>query len=56
MNLKRVRKLNNFGIKKGPIVYWMSRDQRLIDNWALIYAKEQSIKNRSPIYIIFKYF
>jgi deoxyribodipyrimidine photo-lyase len=55
MNLKRVRKLNNFGIKKGPIVYWMSRDQRLIDNWALIYAKEQSIKNRSPIYIIFNF-
>jgi hypothetical protein len=23
---------------KGPVVYWMSRDQRIEDNWALYHA------------------
>lgn len=26
----------------GPIVYWMSRDQRVHDNWALIYAQQKA--------------
>ncbi len=30
----------------GPVLYWMSRDQRASDNWALIFAQEMAI-NRS---------
>eukprot|EP00271_Cylindrocystis_brebissonii_P020399 TRINITY_DN6735_c0_g2_i1.p1 TRINITY_DN6735_c0_g2~~TRINITY_DN6735_c0_g2_i1.p1 ORF type:complete len:573 (-),score=116.16 TRINITY_DN6735_c0_g2_i1:73-1791(-) len=26
----------------GPVIYWMSRDQRVADNWALLYAVEQA--------------
>jgi deoxyribodipyrimidine photo-lyase len=26
------------GTGKGPVVYWMSRDQRVEDNWALAHA------------------
>lgn len=39
--------------KKGPIVYWMSRDQRIKDNWALTYAQELAIKKRQPLIVIF---
>ena len=28
----------------GPVVYWMSRDQRVHDNWALLYAQEEAQK------------
>lgn len=26
--------------REGPVVYWMSRDQRVEDNWALLYAMD----------------
>ena len=35
------------------IVYWMSRDQRITDNWALIACMEQSQKRQLPIRILF---
>ena len=39
-NKHRVRELKVGEVKgKGPVIYWMSRDQRVADNWALIYAK-----------------
>ncbi|PNW75594.1 hypothetical protein CHLRE_12g533000v5 [Chlamydomonas reinhardtii] len=40
VNPKRVRVLKPGSIGKGPVVYWMSRDQRLADNWALLHAIE----------------
>jgi hypothetical protein len=36
-----------------PIVYWMSRDQRLHDNWALLYAQQRAIETNSTLCIIF---
>ncbi len=36
----RIRRLNNAPVLQGPVIYWMSRDQRVDDNWALIYAQE----------------
>jgi hypothetical protein len=36
-----------------PVVYWMSRDQRLHDNWALIYAQQRAIETNSALCIIF---
>jgi len=39
--------------KKGPVVYWMSRDQRLMDNWALLFAIEQANELNVPCHIIF---
>jgi len=35
------------------IVYWMSRDQRITDNWALIACLEQSRKRNIPTRILF---
>lgn len=37
----------------GPVVYWMSRDQRTKDNWALIYAQEMAIKKKQPLLVVF---
>ncbi len=42
VNPGRVRTLlESSGTKKGPVLYWMSRDQRMRDNWALLYAVEK---------------
>ncbi len=53
MNLARRRQLNSFDYSSGPVVYWMSRDQRFADNWALIYAQELALKNKVPLVIGF---
>jgi len=37
----------------GPVVYWMSRDQRSKDNWALLYAQEIAWKKKQPLIVVF---
>ena len=37
----------------GPIVYWMSRDQRVNDNWAMLYAIELANKEKKPLVVVF---
>lgn len=49
----RIRTLKKADKKKGTIVYWMSRDQRVMDNWALIYAQEMAKKQESPLIAVF---
>lgn len=39
--------------QQGPVVYWMSRDQRAEDNWALIYAQRLAIEYRQPLLVVF---
>ncbi len=40
-------------LKNGPVVYWMSRDQRAEDNWAIIYAQELAIERKAPLAVVF---
>lgn len=40
----------------GPVVYWMFRDQRLRDNWALIHAVHQANLLEVPVAIAFNLF
>lgn len=40
----------------GPVVYWMFRDQRVKDNWALIHAVEEANKARVPVAVAFNLF
>ncbi len=40
VNPARVFQLNSGAHRKGPVIYWMSRDQRAGDNWALLYAAQ----------------
>lgn len=53
VNPMRVRFLRDAPAKSGPIVYWMSRDQRVQDNWALLFAQEMALKNQEPLAVIF---
>ena len=53
MNQKRIRVLRKGREKRGPIVYWMSRDQRVRDNWALIFSQELALDRKSPLLVIF---
>lgn len=50
----RARLLNKHSeITDGTIVYWMSRDQRVHDNWALLYAQHLAKKYHQPLCVIF---
>ncbi|KAL7160289.1 hypothetical protein ABFS83_01G084100 [Erythranthe nasuta] len=40
----------------GPVVYWMFRDQRLRDNWALIHAVHHAHRLEVPLAIAFNLF
>ena len=35
------------------IIYWMSRDIRIDDNWSLLYAQQQSKKNNQSFIVVF---
>jgi len=39
--------------RDGPVVYWMSRDQRARDNWALLHAQALALRRRSPLCVVF---
>ncbi|CAF1108553.1 unnamed protein product [Brachionus calyciflorus] len=55
-NKKRVQVLTE--VKEFPenskgILYWMSRDQRVQDNWSLLYAQKLALKQNLPLYVCF---
>ncbi len=53
MNLRRVREIGAGEMGEGPIVYWMSRDQRAADNWALVFAHQLARERRRPLAVLF---
>ena len=53
INRARVRPLNEARPGPGPVVYWMSRDQRVRDNWALLYAQELALSLGQPLGVVF---
>uniref|UniRef100_A0ACD5ZR30 Uncharacterized protein n=1 Tax=Avena sativa TaxID=4498 RepID=A0ACD5ZR30_AVESA len=44
------------GARPGPVVYWMLRDQRLADNWALLHAASLAAASTSPFAVAFSLF
>jgi deoxyribodipyrimidine photo-lyase len=50
---RRVRRLNRKSERPGPVLYWMSRDQRAEDNWALLYAQELASRCDSTVAVVF---
>ncbi len=52
-NTKRSRVLRKGKPGPGPVVYWMSRDQRAKDNWALLYAQEQALARQTALVVVF---
>lgn len=52
--LERTRLLLKGSVNKtGPVVYWMSRDQRADDNWALIQALQFSSEKKVPCLVVY---
>ena len=53
MNALRVRKLRGGNPAPGPVLYWMSRDQRAWDNWALCHAQQEALARQAPLRVVF---
>jgi deoxyribodipyrimidine photo-lyase len=53
VNPDRIRRLNKISYKRGGVVYWMSRDQRAHDNWALLYARELAERHENGLRVVF---
>ena len=53
VNPDRITALRNKPMAKGPVIYWMSREQRVIDNWALLYAIETAEKLNACMAVVF---
>ena len=49
----RYSTLKKAKIGSGPVLYWMSRDQRVKDNWALLYAQELALNLKRPLWVVF---
>ncbi len=50
---KRARKLKDRPLRPGPVIYWMDRDQRVDDNWALEYARQVADERDVPLCVVF---
>ena len=53
INEKRIRLLQKGSESNGPVVYWMSRDQRVHDNWALIFAQKLALEKSNRLVVVF---
>ncbi len=51
--LTRSRPLNEYPYPGGPVVYWLSRDQRAQDNWALLWAQALALEQQAPLAVAF---
>jgi deoxyribodipyrimidine photo-lyase len=53
MKQERIRMLKDGVRQKGPVLYWMSRDQRAHDNWALLYAQDMALRTKARLGVVF---
>jgi deoxyribodipyrimidine photo-lyase len=49
----RLRILKEAKSNPGPVIYWMNRDQRVDDNWALLDAQAKAIELKQPLVVVF---
>ena len=50
---ERIKALNAEPVGSGAVLYWMQRDQRVQDNWALLYADERARERKVPLVVTF---
>lgn len=50
---ERIRTLTSHRYVSGPVLYWMSRDIRAKDNWALLYAQELARTHKVPLLVLY---
>ncbi|NTV05395.1 MAG: deoxyribodipyrimidine photo-lyase [Chlorobiaceae bacterium] len=53
INPRRIRLLNESHDGDGAVIYWMSRDQRVRHNWALLFARRKAELLRQPLVVLF---
>ena len=53
INPLRINCRNQVSEAPGAVVYWMSRDQRVADNWALLHAQNLALERRLPLAVVF---
>jgi deoxyribodipyrimidine photo-lyase len=53
IDIRRVSLAKTARSLDGPVVYWMSRDQRVNDNWALLYAQTLAAQQQTPVAVVF---
>jgi len=53
-NMKRVRKLTDTNGKSSAsgVVYWMTRDMRVQDNWAMLYSQKMALDSKGPLHVL----
>ncbi len=49
----RIRPLNAIEPQAGAVLYWMDRDRRLHDNWALFHAQNLANTNKAPLHVLY---
>ncbi len=50
---RRTRLIRDGKKRCGPVLYWMSRDQRSSDNWALEFALQKAREKKVPAAVVF---
>ena len=56
INEKRIRRLSPSSraqTETGPVLYFMDRDRRLKDNWALLHAQNLALEKNTPLHILY---
>ena len=53
INSARIREIKRGQAPIGPVVYWMHRDQRAHDNYALLHARNLALSSRQPLVVLF---
>ena len=53
VNVNRISSLNNVPRENGTVMYWMDREMRINDNWALLYAQSLALERRLSLSVVY---
>ena len=54
-NMGRMRQFRTGSFSGMCVLYWMVRDKRVRDNWALLEDQKKAIENKVPLLVVFNY-
>lgn len=49
----RIKKLNSHDYTQGPVCYWMNREGRVEDNWALLFAQQKALEHGVSLIVVY---